>query len=104
MQRWLRLLLGCAILVGVTSFLWFLIGATALFQRGMDIIGTSILMALGIPVLLLVAAFALMLIKRWTPDSRTDFFGACVLIVLATLISAALFQSVNPRESLKEKK
>ncbi|MCR8656537.1 hypothetical protein [Paenibacillus endoradicis] len=38
----LRLLLIVIILFGVSSFVWFLLGATAYFQRGMDITtGTS---------------------------------------------------------------
>lgn len=57
----------------------------------------------GIPVLLFAIVFTIILIKGWTPTSGIDYAGICVGLVLATLISAALIQSVNTHGWAKEK-
>lgn len=103
MPIWLRLLLIAAIIFSASSFVWFLLGSTAYFQRGMDIIGTTYLWGAGIPVLLFAILFTILLIKGWTPTSGVDYFGICVLLLLATLISGALIQSVNTHGWADEK-
>ncbi|MBG9734185.1 hypothetical protein [Paenibacillus alvei] len=103
MQAWLRFLLVLVILFSATSFFWFLLGATAFFQRGMDIIGTTYFFGAAIPVLLFAIVFTIILIKGWAPTSGIDYVGICIGLVLATLISAALIQSVNTHGWANEK-
>ncbi|WP_213507550.1 hypothetical protein [Paenibacillus faecis] len=95
MPLWSRLLLIVVILFSASSFVWFLLGSTAYFQRGMDIIGTSYLWGAGVPVLLFAVVFIIMLIKEWTPTSGVDYVGICVGVGLTILLSAVLIQSVN---------
>ncbi|WP_410512410.1 hypothetical protein PaeBR_20765 [Paenibacillus sp. BR2-3] len=103
MQAWLRLLLIVVIIFSTSSFVWFLLGSTAYFQRGMDIIGTTIFWGAGIPVLLFVGLFTILLIKRWTPTSGVEYVGICVGLLLSMLLSAALIQSVSTHGWANEK-
>lgn len=95
MPIWLRLLLIGIIMFSAFSFVWFLFGSTAYFQRGMDIIGTTYLLGAGVPVLLFAVVFTILLIKGWTPTSGVDYVGICVGVGLSILLSAVLIQSVN---------
>jgi hypothetical protein len=95
MQVWLRLLLIAVIIFSASSFVWFLLGSTAYFQRGMDLIGTSVLWVVAFPVLLFVGLFTILLIKGWTPTSRVENVGIFIGLLLSILLSAALIQSVS---------
>lgn len=90
----LRVLSITLSIAGILSFAWFLLGATAYFQRGMDIIGTTYLWGGGVPLLLLSILFLVFFIKKWAPTSTTDNVGFYTLAVLSVLLSAALIQSV----------
>lgn len=103
MKVLLRFLIVLVILFSVSSFVWFLLGATAYFQRGMDIIGTTYLWGAGIPVLLVVIVFTVLLINGWTPTSRLGYVGLCVGLGLTILASAALIQSVDTQGWANEK-
>ncbi len=103
MKVWLRILLILSIIFSASSFVWFLLGSTAYFQRGMDIIGTTYLWGGGIPVLLFAVLFIVILIKGWTPTSRVDYVGICLVVVLSTVLSVALFQSVSTHGWANEK-
>ncbi|OAB36036.1 hypothetical protein [Paenibacillus glacialis] len=103
MRVWLRLILIAIILFSVSSFVWFLLGSTAYFQHGMDIKGTTTLGGAGIPILLFAVLFTILLIKGWTPTSGVDYVGICVALVLSTILSTALIQSVSTNGWAKEK-
>lgn len=103
MPIWLRILLIAIIIFSASSFVWFLLGSTAYFQRGMDILGTTYLWGAGIPVLLFAILFTILLIKGWTPTSGIDYVGICVGIVIVTLLSSALIQSVSTHGWANEK-
>ncbi|MEC0202763.1 hypothetical protein P4H39_09000 [Paenibacillus lautus] len=103
MQIWLRLLLIVVIIFSVSSFIWFLLGSTAYFQRGMDIIGTTVFWGAAIPVLLFVGFFTIMLIKGWNPTSRLEYVGISVALLFSILLSIALIQSVSDHGWADEK-
>lgn len=103
MQGLRLLLVAIIIILSASSFVWFLLGSTAYFQRGMDIIGTTYLWGAGIPVLLFAILFTILLIKGWTPTRGVDYFGICVGLVLSMLFSAALIQSVSTHDWTNEK-
>lgn len=95
MSIWLRFLLIGIIIFNAVSFAWFLWGATAHLQRGMDIIGTTYLWGAGFPVLLFAVVFAILLIKGWAPTSGVDYVGICIGGGISILLSAVLIHSVN---------
>lgn len=95
MPIWLRLLALVIILLSASSFLWFLLGSTAYFQRGMDIIGATYLLFAGIPVLLLAVLYTILLIKGWVPTLGVHYVGIFVGLVLSILLSVILIHSVN---------
>lgn len=103
MRVWFRLILIAIIIFSVSSFVWFLLGSTAYFQRGMDIIGTTTFLGAGIPILLFAVLFTILLIKGWTPTSGGDYVGICVVLVISTILSVALIQSVSTNGWAKEK-
>lgn len=99
----LRLFLIVVITFSASSLVWFLLGATAYFQRGMDIIGTAYLVGPGILVLLLVFLFSMLLLKGWIPRSKGDYVGICIGLLFSILISVALIQSVSTNGWANEK-
>lgn len=103
MKVWLRLLLIAVIIFSILSVGWFLIGSTAYFQRGMDIIGTTYLLGAGIPVLLFAILITILIVKKWTPTDGVDYVGICVAIVISALLSAALIQGVSSNGWSNEK-
>jgi hypothetical protein len=103
MQIWLRFLLVAVLLFSAGSFVWFLLGSTAYFQRGMDVIGTTVLWGAAVPVLLFVGIFTLLLIKGWIPTSGGQYVAVFIGLILSVLLSVALIQSVNTYGWAKEK-
>lgn len=103
MQIWFRLLLIVVILFSASSFVWFILGSTAYFQRGMDIIGTTILWGGAVPVLLLVGLFTILLIKGWSPTSGGQYVAIFIGLLISLLLSTALIQSVSTHGWAKEK-
>jgi hypothetical protein len=103
MQVWLKVLLIAVIVFSTSSFVWFLLGSTAFFQRFWDIIGTTILVGAGIPVVVITTLFTILLIKGWTPDSGLAYTGLFTGLVLLMLLSASLIQSVNTYGWMKER-
>lgn len=103
MAIWLKFLLILLMIFNLSSFVWFLLGSTAYFQRGMDIMGTTYLWGAGIPVLLITIVFIIFLFKGWIPTSRGDYIGICVWMVLSTLLSFVLIQSVSTHGWANEK-
>jgi hypothetical protein len=73
------------------------------FSARIDILGTTYLWGVGIPVLLFVILFTTLFIKGWTPTSGIDYVGIFVGLVLTMLISVALILSVNTHGWAKEK-
>lgn len=102
MPMWLRLLLIAIIILSASSFLWFLLGATAYLQRAMDIIGTTYLLVAGIPGLLFAILFTVLLIKGWIPTSGVHYIGICIGLVISIILSAILIYSVNSHGWTKE--
>lgn len=103
MQVLLRFLLIVVILLSASSFVWFLLGSTAYFQRGMDIMGTAYFWGAGIPVLLFAILFTRLLIKGWTPTSGGQYTAVFIGLLVSVLLSAALMQSVNTHGWANEK-
>ncbi|WP_438448067.1 hypothetical protein [Gorillibacterium sp. sgz5001074] len=103
MPLWLRILLIIVIVFSVTSFVWFLLGSTSYFQRGMDIIGTTLFWGGGIPVLLIGLIFTILLIKGWTPTTGGQYVPVIIGILLSVLLSSALIQSVSTHGWAHEK-
>ncbi|MNC29594.1 hypothetical protein D3C75_778450 [compost metagenome] len=103
MPLWLKVLVIIIILFSALSFLWFLFGSTAYFQRGMDIVGTTYLLLVGIPILLLILLFTVLLIKGAVPSSGVHYIGLCVVLVISTILSVVLIHGVNSSGWAKEK-
>lgn len=103
MQVLLRLLLIVVILFSASSFVWFILGSTAYFQRGMDILGITYFWGAGIPVLLIAILFTTLLIKGWTPTSGGQYTALFIGLLVSVLLSAALIQSVSTHGWANEK-
>lgn len=103
MQVLLRLLLIVVILFSASSFVWFLLGSTAYFQRGMDIMGTAYFWGAGILVLLFAILFTRLLIKGWTPTGGGQYVAVFIGLLISILLSAALTQSVSTHGWANEK-
>lgn len=98
----LRILSITLSIAGILSFAWFLLGSTAYFQRGMDIVGTTYLWGGGVPLLLLCILFMVLVIKKWTPMDTSDYVGFYATATISVLLSAALAQSVATQGSVEK--
>lgn len=98
-----RFLLLLGIIISVSSFVWFLLGSTAYFQRDMDIIGSFVLWFVAIPVLLCAGLYVVLLLKGWTPENRAGYVGISVVLLLSVFLSVVLIQSVYNNGWAKEK-
>ncbi|MFC5701464.1 hypothetical protein ACFPVX_09210 [Cohnella faecalis] len=103
MQLWLRLLLVAVIIFCASSFVWFLLGSTAYFQRSMDIIGTTAFWGAAVPVLLFVGLFIILLIKGWKPTSGGQYAAISIGLLVSILLSVVLIQSVSTNGWANEK-
>jgi hypothetical protein len=103
MPLWLKILVVIIIVFSASSFVWFLLGSTAYFQRGMDIIGTTYLVGVAVPVFIFVVLFTTLLIKGWNPTSGEQYTLITFALIISVLLSAALIQSVNTQGWAKEK-
>lgn len=104
MHGWLRLLIVLVIICSAASLVWFLLGATAYLQRDMDIIGTTYLMLVGIPLFLLALFFAMLLVKGWKLQGGLQYHvGIIVGLVISIGLSAILIHSVNSSGWTKER-
>lgn len=103
MLGWFRLLLIAVIISSVSSCVWFLLGSTAYFQRGMDIIGISFFWGSAVPVLLLVGLFTILLIKGWTPTNGGQYVVVFLGLLISILLSVTLIQSVSTHGWTNEK-
>ncbi|MEK4297431.1 hypothetical protein [Paenibacillus sp. FSL R5-0914] len=103
MLGWFRLLLIAVIISSVSSCVWFLLGSTAYFQRGMDIIGISFFWGSAVPVLLLVGLFTILLIKGWTPTNGGQYVVVFLGLLISILLSVTLIQSVSTHGWANEK-
>ena len=103
MKIWLRILLVGVIIFSFSSFVWFLLGSTAYFQRGMDIIGTTYLWGVAVPVFFFVGLFTTLLIKRRNPRSGGQYTIIFIGLIISVLLSAALIQSVHTNGWAKQK-
>jgi hypothetical protein len=91
-----------AILINLCALLWFVLGSTANFQRGIDIITTVILMYVGIPSCILIIISIILLIKKW--PSTLNFSVIVVIFIILTMLSLSptLIKYVNTSGWLTE--
>ncbi len=94
MKLWLRAIMVLILIEGLTSVLWFLFGATAFFQRGMDLIATAYFGGLAIPMLILIGLFAYLLFKKWIPRNKEQRMLLYTTCAIHTLFAAVLLGSL----------
>lgn len=103
MNIWIRITFIAVILFSLFLFTMFLLSSTAIFQRQMDIVGTTTLTMIGIPVVILVGIFVTILIRGWKPVVWIDYVGICIGILVVITLSFVLLQSVNMKSWEKER-
>ncbi len=84
-----------AILINLSAVIWFILGTTANFQRGIDLVSTVILVYFGIPSILLIILSIFLFIKRWLPASSWGIVALSVIILCMLSLSPTLFKNVN---------
>jgi hypothetical protein len=95
MPSWLKTIWVLAIIVNAMSLLWFLIGATANFQRSLDLVGVLTLLFLWVPSLILVVLSAILLKKRWVPLDSLGYAALCFVILILLSFAVPLFEGVK---------
>lgn len=62
------------IVINFASLIWFFLGTTANFHRGIDLVSIVILLSFWIPSVILLRLFIWLLQKGWSPnDIKTNF-------------------------------
>lgn len=100
---WLRLVLIAVILFSISSVVYFLLSSTAYLQRGMDLIGTTYLVSVCIPILIGTLILTGLLINGWSPTNGKGYVKFFLGIVLIILFAATLIGSVNSNGWTKQK-
>jgi hypothetical protein len=92
-----------AVIVVFLSFIWFLLGTTACFNRGIDLVTTVIYMYVGFPSLLFIVISIISLKKRWMPNNIGVQIVLVIIIPLISLFFARiLITSVDTKGWLTE--
>ncbi|MEX2460409.1 MAG: hypothetical protein WD469_03785 [Paenibacillaceae bacterium] len=102
MQIWLKVLWVVVTIINIASVGWFLLGATANFQRSLDLIATVTMVFFWIPSIVLTILSIRLLIKGWSPSSNVAYAGFFFGVILLLLFSVFLVQGVNTRGWLTE--
>lgn len=83
------------------SILWFVLGNTANFQRGVDLVTTVIFMICGVPSLILLM-WSLYMLKNGGLKSPFSMLGVTCLLVIMISLSVPLYKNVNTSGWLTE--
>jgi|GEM_PF-1908220 len=85
-EKTMRAIAIVAIAFSIASLLYYVMGITAFFQRGIDVIETMFLFAVWAPLLIATIVAAIMLAKGYvTLSSHKGVSGVAVLCILASL-------------------
>lgn len=102
LQHILRAIWILAIIINLSSIIWFIFGATANFQRGVDLVSTVVFVYFGIPSLLLIILSLILLIKGWIPTTLWGVVAVSIIILCMLSLSPTLFKNVNTSGWLSE--
>jgi hypothetical protein len=102
-QVWLKVLWVVVTVFSVASLIWFILGSTSYFQRDLDILGTYILIQAWIPALVITVLSIVLLLKGWIPFNRVAYGGFFLGLILLSILSVLLIQSVSTQGWLNEK-
>ncbi|MFB7817162.1 hypothetical protein ACFC0X_23690 [Paenibacillus chitinolyticus] len=101
-MRIIKVLWILAILINLSAIVWFILGSTANFQRGIDLVSTVILVYFGIPSILLIIVSLILLFKGWLPTSLWGIVAVSIIILFMLVLSPTLFKNVNTSGWLSE--
>lgn len=102
MLQLLRVIWVGAILINLSAVIWFILGTTANFQRGIDLVSTVILVYFGIPSILFIILSFVLLFKGGFPSSVWSTVIVSIMILCMLSLSPTLFKSVNTSGWLTE--
>ena len=103
MRLWLKVMWVITILVNLSGVIWFVLGSTANFQRGIDLISTVILVHLGIPSILLIVVSSFLLLKKWSPSRWWEVIGVFMIMTAMLVLTPHLYKNVETSGWLTEK-
>ncbi|MHA6530794.1 hypothetical protein [Paenibacillus sp. BAC0078] len=103
MNIWFKILCIISAFLGLSAIIWSILGTTANFQRGLDLVGTANLVFIGGPVSVIILVFVVLLIKGWNPSSLVANALIVSGIVILFSFSISLFQNTNTEGWLTEK-
>ena len=93
-----------AIFIVISSLICFLIGSTAFFNRGIDLIATVIYIYVWFPAFVLSAISIIFLIKKKIPATKRGQILVVILIIfLSAAFSTTLFRYSNIEGIFKDK-
>ena len=97
----IKILWILATLVSLSGVIWFILGSTANFQRGIDLISTVILVYIVIPSIILIFLSVVLLIKKW---DRPKWGTLWVLLMIFFMFSLTptMYKYVNTSGWLTE--
>jgi hypothetical protein len=102
-RLWLKVMWVITILVNLSGVIWFVLGSTANFQRGIDLISTVILVYLGIPSILLIVVSSFLLLKKWSPARWWEVIGVFMIMTAMLVLTPHLYKNVETSGWLTEK-
>lgn len=103
MQKAIKLIWIFIIAVNLSGVVWFILGSTANFQRGIDLITTIVFITFAIPSLLLIFISIILLINKWIPTKWWEIIIVVLMMIGMLLLTPGLYKNVDTRGWLTER-
>ncbi|WP_026478304.1 hypothetical protein [Alkaliphilus transvaalensis] len=94
MKTWFKVIWYFAIIANVAAFIWFILGNTANFQRGLDLMGVPTLVLYGIPSIILVVS-SILIMKNCVKPKLWIYAVAFIMIYLLIYFVEPMAIAVN---------
>lgn len=96
MSNFVKIIWIGTILINLSVFIWFLFGATANFQKSLDLVGMPIMLLCGIPSLVISMISIVILIKKWNSHlSVSNMIVGGVFIFILLFCIPAFFNALD---------
>lgn len=102
MSYFYRSVWALVILINLSAIIWFILGTTANFNRGIDLIPAVILGYIGGPSILLILLSLLFLLTGWLPSSAKGIVSFALVIISLLVFSLILYKNVDRSGWLEE--
>jgi len=82
-------------ILSIVPIIWFILGSTAFFNRSLDLIATTYLVSLWVPLLLLFILSTTLLLVGWSPSNKNNIMPLWILLLVIITLSLLVIRVVH---------